>query len=97
MLSTLLNWKSKQENKKGILGERSWCNQGVRYWQRKEFEVIDTLRSRYPVNFLYKVMDVNRSGYYKWRKRKGKPNRYEQDRILLTQLFVKEQKKYLLP
>ena len=29
-------------------------------------------------------MDVNRSGYYKWRKRKGKPNRYEQDRILLT-------------
>ena len=24
--------------KKRILGERSWCSQGVRYWQRKEFE-----------------------------------------------------------
>ena len=39
-------------------------------------------------------MDVNRSGYYKWKKRQGKPNRYEQDRILLTQLLEKEHKKY---
>ena len=46
------------------------------------------------MNFLCKVMDVNRSGYYKWRKRKGKPNRYEQDRILLTQLLETEHKKY---
>lgn len=39
-------------------------------------------------------MDVNRSGYYKWRKRKGKPNKFEQDRILLTQLLEIEHKKY---
>ena len=39
-------------------------------------------------------MDVNRSGYYKWRERKGKPNRYEQDRNLLTKLLEKEHKKY---
>ena len=39
-------------------------------------------------------MDVNRSGYYKWRKRKGNPNRYEQDRILLTQLLETEHKKH---
>jgi len=79
-------------DQKRILGERSWCCQGVRYWQRKEFEVINTLRSRYPVKFLCKVVDVNRSGYYKWSKRKGKPNRYEQDRILLTHLLETEHK-----
>ena len=39
-------------------------------------------------------MDVNRSGYYKWKSRQGKPNRYEQDRILLTELLEKEHKKY---
>jgi transposase InsO family protein len=32
-------------------------------------------------------MDVNRSGYYKWCKRQGKPNRYEQDQKLLTDLL----------
>lgn len=35
-------------------------------------------------------MGVNRSGYYKWRARQGTPNRYEQDRILLTKLLKKE-------
>ena len=39
-------------------------------------------------------MGINRSGYYKWRKHKGKPNRYEQDRILLTQMLETEHKKY---
>lgn len=32
-------------------------------------------------------MGINRSGYYKWKSRQGKLNRYEQDRILLTQLL----------
>ena len=32
-------------------------------------------------------MDVNRSGYYKWRNRQGKLNRYEKDRIVLTELL----------
>ena len=32
-------------------------------------------------------MAVNRSGYYKWRKRRGTLNRYEKDRILLTELL----------
>ena len=30
-------------------------------------------------------MDVNRSGYYKWRSRKGKKNCYEKNRALLTE------------
>ncbi len=55
--------------------------------KEKNSNVIDTLRSKYPVSFLCKVMDINRSGYYKWKRRKGNSNRYEQNRILLTQLL----------
>jgi transposase InsO family protein len=39
-------------------------------------------------------MGVNRSGYYKWRSRKGKLNRYEQNRLVLTQLLQKEHEKH---
>lgn len=39
-------------------------------------------------------MSVNRSGYYKWLNRKGKLNRYEQDRVLLTQLLQEMHKKH---
>lgn len=39
-------------------------------------------------------MDVNRSGYYKWLARKDKPNRYEQDRIILTELLLEQHKKH---
>lgn len=39
-------------------------------------------------------MSVNRSGYYKWLTRKDKPNRYEQDRIILTKLLLELHKKH---
>ena len=39
-------------------------------------------------------MNVNRSGYYKWRNRRGAPNRYEKDRILLTELLQEAHKAY---
>ncbi len=39
-------------------------------------------------------MSVNRSGYYKWLSRKGKLNRYEQDRIILTELLSEQHKKH---
>ena len=45
--------------KKRILGGRSWCKQGIRYWQRKDYEVIEELRIRYPVDFLCKIMNSN--------------------------------------
>lgn len=32
-------------------------------------------------------MSVNRSGYYKWRSRKGRLNQYEKNRIILTNLL----------
>lgn len=34
-------------------------------------------------------MDVNRFGCYKWKARQGKLNRYEKDRVLLTELLKK--------
>lgn len=39
-------------------------------------------------------MGINRSGYYKWKKRQGKPNRYEKNRLILTQLLEKMHTKY---
>ena len=39
-------------------------------------------------------MGVNRSGYYKWKARQGQPNRYERDRILLTEFLLKAYDKH---
>lgn len=77
------------------INTRSWCKQGVRYWKRKEYEVIEILGVKYPVNFLCKIMAVNRSGYYKWTSRQGKPNQYEMDRRMLTRLLAEEHEKHL--
>lgn len=49
---------------------------------------------KYHVDFLCRIMDVNRSGYYKWKARQGQLNRYEKDRILLTGLLQKEHEKH---
>ena len=54
---------------KKVLGGRSWCKQGIRYWQRKDYEVLEELKVKYPVDFLCKIMGINRSGYYKWKSR----------------------------
>lgn len=40
------------------------------------------------------MMSVNRSGYYKWKNRKGFLNQYEQDRKLLTELLWKQHEKH---
>ena len=39
-------------------------------------------------------MGVNKSGYYKWKKRQGTLNRYEQDRQLLTKLLAEQHRKH---
>lgn len=43
---------------------------------------------------LCELMSVNRSGYYKWKNRKDKPNRYEQDRTDLTRLLQEQHQKH---
>lgn len=45
------------------------------------------MHNEYSVSELCKLMNVNRSGYYKWVQRKGRINRYEKDRIILTDLL----------
>lgn len=39
-------------------------------------------------------MQVNRSGYYRWKNRKGIKNRYEKDRELLTDLLLDAHRKH---
>ena len=43
---------------------------------------------------LCKLMNVNRSGYYKWKTRKGKKNRYQKNREILTSLILDVHKKH---
>ena len=54
---------------------------------KDEYEIIYSLKDRYSIKFLCKIMSVNRSGYYRWLARKDKLNRYEQDRKILTGLL----------
>ena len=76
------------------MGGRSWCKQGVHYRIRQEYEIIETLIGKYPVVFLYEIMSISKSGYYHWRGRQGKPNRYEQDRQLFTKLLAEQHTKH---
>ena len=49
---------------------------------------------KYRVSTLLNLMGLNRSGYYKWRARKDYPNRYEKDRLTLTNLLMEVHKKH---
>ena len=52
------------------------------------------MKAKYPIVFLCRLTGVSKSGYYKWKNRQGKPNRYEQDRQLLTKLLTEQHKKH---
>ena len=56
--------------------------------------MLEELKGKYPVDFLCRIMEINRSGYYKWKARQGTINRYEQNRILLTELLQKAHEKH---
>ncbi len=43
---------------------------------------------------LCELLDVSRSGYYKWRNRQGLKNRYEKDRELLTSFLHQSHQKH---
>ena len=76
------------------MGGGSWYEQGVRYRLRQEYEIAQALKVKYPVTFLLKLMDLTPSGYYKWLKRKDKPNQYEQNRSDLTKLLLEQSKRH---
>ena len=52
------------------------------------------MKGKYPIVFLCQLMGVSKSGYYKWKNRQGKLNRYEQDRLLLTKLLTEQHQKH---
>ena len=52
------------------------------------------MKEKYPIVFLCQLMNVSKSGYYKWKNRQGKLNRYEQDRMLLTKLLTEQHQKH---
>ena len=45
------------------------------------------MKEKYSVSELCRIMNVNRSGYYKWKHRQNTKNRYETDREILTVLL----------
>ena len=52
------------------------------------------MKEKYPIIFLCQFLGVSKSGYYKWKNRQGKVNRYEQDRRLLTKLLKEQHQKH---
>ena len=52
------------------------------------------MKEKYPIIFLCQLLGVSKSGYYKWKNRQGKLNRYEQDRQLLTKLLTEHHQKH---
>lgn len=56
--------------------------------------MIEILKDSYPIDFLCKLMNVNRSGYYKWKSRLNKPNQHEANRRILTELLQEAHEKH---
>ncbi len=55
---------------------------------------MEDLKSHYPVNFLCELMNLNRSGYYKWHKRQGNKNFREKRREEIIEKLEEAHKKY---
>ena len=55
--------------------ERSWFKKGIHYYKQQEYKIIEKLSKIYSINNLCILMGVNRSGYYKWIKRKNNPSK----------------------
>lgn len=52
-----------------------------------EFEIVETLSAEYSVKSLCEVMNISRSGYYKWLKTRNILNRHEINRKNLEPLI----------
>lgn len=61
---------------------------------QKEYQVIYDLSNRYSINSLCKAININRSGYYKWLKRKIQPSIREFNRISACEIFNEYHIKY---
>ena len=59
-----------------------------------EFEIIYELSEHYPIQKLCSIMDINRSSFYKWKKRLYVPNEKKVKRMENIQLFMNYHNKY---
>ena len=75
-------------DKKRIPSERRWFNCSIQEIKQKEFEIIYNLSSDYSIKSLCQIMNVSRSGYYKWLKNKDILNNYEVNRKDLGELIT---------
>mgnify|MGYP003468915718 CR=1 FL=1 len=55
--------------------------------KQKEFEIVETLSKEYSIKLLCEIMNISRSGYYKWLKNKDILNNYEINRRDLGELI----------
>ena len=85
-------WKYEVKNrewtiKKRIPSERKWFSCSIQEIKQKEFEIVKLLSKDFSIKSLCEVMNISRSGYYKWLKTKDILNRYEINRKDLEPLI----------
>ena len=51
-----------------------WGSKGVRYYIRREYEIINEYKNKYSIVSLCNYMKVSKSGYYKWKYRQENPS-----------------------
>jgi len=56
----------------------------VRHFKQQEYQIVTELYEEFGVGELLSYLNLNRSGYYKWLKRRGTLNQYEMNRRDLT-------------
>ena len=61
---------------------------------QKEYEVIFELSNKYSINYLCKVMNINRSGFYKWLSRRSNPSTREINRNDACRIFEEYHNKF---
>lgn len=74
---------------KRIHGERRWSGKGILAFRESEFEIAYVLSSEFPVMRVCAAMDINRSGFYKWRRRMLNPSEKRRKREADIALFKK--------
>ena len=82
------------QNKKRLSSKMRWESKGIRYHIRREYEIIEELKSQYSIGKLCNEIAVSKSGYYKWRYRKENPSLKEISGQSNIKLIKEVHKKY---
>jgi putative transposase len=55
----------------------------------ERFQIIDELRRKHPLAWLFKIAEVSKAGYYKWRSNRSKPSiRMEKDLLIKEHILA---------